>query len=361
MSEVGGNFDDVFAIDDCRWALVIGDVCGTGPDAAAVTAIARHTIRAAATHGADPPAALVWLNDALHAGNRGLFATVAYLTLEPNGDGTWQITTTSAGHPFPVIGRLPTAPLGWSGSPGMLVGAVPSITVTPVEGRLERGDTLVLYTDGVTDVSPPHGLDPDELEKLVARACERETDVEDIAVGLGREIEQVLPISERNDDVACRDRARHLSTASQSQSPASDGLCHVATRRRRRGPHPAIDLRGRAGTADRASSRPAGAGTRPSVVDAGVDHGPQLGDALLGIVLDAVEVRTQLLQRAAVGEEHLHHRLELERRRRRWFAEPRAEGRRPAGVIAYTVRGRLPVCSSLAVAKPAATRCCGSS
>jgi serine phosphatase RsbU (regulator of sigma subunit) len=144
---------------------------------------------------------LAWLNDALHAGNRGLFATVAYLTLEPNGDGTWQITTTSAGHPFPVIVRADgTARM--VGSPGMLVGAVPSITVTPVEGRLERGDTLVLYTDGVTDVSPPHGLDPDALEKLVARACERETDAEDIAVGLGREIEEVLPISERNDDVA---------------------------------------------------------------------------------------------------------------------------------------------------------------
>jgi serine phosphatase RsbU (regulator of sigma subunit) len=60
----------------------------------------------------------------------------------------------------------------------------------------------VLYTDGVTDVSPPYGLDPDALEKLVARATEGETDAEDIAVALGREVEEVLPISERNDDVA---------------------------------------------------------------------------------------------------------------------------------------------------------------
>jgi serine phosphatase RsbU (regulator of sigma subunit) len=68
VSEVGGDFYDALAIDDRRWALVIGDVCGTGPDAAAVTAIA-HTIRAAATHGADPPRCSR-LNDALHAGNR---------------------------------------------------------------------------------------------------------------------------------------------------------------------------------------------------------------------------------------------------------------------------------------------------
>ena len=78
---------------------------------------------------------LAWLNNALHAGNRGLFATVAYLTLEPNGDGTWQITATSAGHPFPVIVRA-AGTTELVGSPGMLVGAVPSITVTPVEGRL---------------------------------------------------------------------------------------------------------------------------------------------------------------------------------------------------------------------------------
>jgi len=201
VSDVGGDFYDAFAIDDHRWALVIGDVCGTGPDAAAVTAIARHTIRAAAKHGADPATVLEWLNDALHAGNRELFATVAYLTLERRSDGTWALTATSAGHPFPLIVRAEgkTAPVG---APGMLVGAVPSITVTPVEATLRRGDTLVLYTDGVTDVSPPHGLDPEALEKLVARASERQTDAEEIAVALGREIEDVLPISERNDDVA---------------------------------------------------------------------------------------------------------------------------------------------------------------
>ena len=202
MSEVGGDFYDAFAIDDRRWALVIGDVCGTGPDAAAVTAIARHTIRAAATHGADPPAVLAWLNDALHAGNRGLFATVAYLTLEPNGDGSWQITTTSAGHPFPVIVRA-DGTTRMVGSPGMLVGAVPSITVTPVEGRLERGDTLVLYTDGVTDVSPPHGTRSRRSSRSSSPRLPRERPTRKTSPArLGREIEEVLPISERNDDVA---------------------------------------------------------------------------------------------------------------------------------------------------------------
>ena len=198
---MGGDFYDAFAIDERRWAVLIGDVCGTGPDAAAVTAIARHTVRAAATHGAEPAVVLTWLNDALHAGNRGLFCTVAYLTLEPNGDGGWSYTSTSAGHPFPLLVRADgeVTPIG---APGMLVGAVPSITVAPVEGSVQRGDTLVLYTDGVTDVAPPHGIDPEALARMVAKAAEGEVSAEQIAARLGEAIEAVLPISERNDDVA---------------------------------------------------------------------------------------------------------------------------------------------------------------
>jgi PAS domain S-box-containing protein len=201
VSEVGGDFYDAFKIDDQRWAVLIGDVCGTGPDAAAVTAIARHTVRAAATHGAEPALVLRWLNDALHAGNRELFCTVAYLTLEPTGGGEWRYTSTSAGHPFPLlVTRAGEAtPIGKA---GMLVGAVPSITVTTVDGVLEPGDTVVLYTDGVTDVSPPHGIDPEALARMVAKAAEGEVSAEDIAARLGNAIEEVLPISERNDDVA---------------------------------------------------------------------------------------------------------------------------------------------------------------
>ncbi len=201
VSEVGGDFYDAFAIDDNRWAVLIGDVCGTGPDAAAVTAMARHTVRAAATHGAGPVEVLTWLNDALHAGHRDLFCTAAYLTLEPGDGGTWRYTATSAGHPLPLLVTA-SGEASTIGEPGMLVGAVPSITVTTVEGTLQPGDTVVLYTDGVTDVSPPHGIDPDALERMVAKAAEGDPSAEEIAVRLGDLIEEVLPISERNDDVA---------------------------------------------------------------------------------------------------------------------------------------------------------------
>ena len=65
VTDVGGDFYDIFELGDRRWAIVIGDVCGTGPNAAAVTAIVRHTIRAAATHGAGYHEVLSWVNDAL--------------------------------------------------------------------------------------------------------------------------------------------------------------------------------------------------------------------------------------------------------------------------------------------------------
>jgi PAS domain S-box-containing protein len=201
VSEVGGDFYDVFPIDDHQWAFVIGDVCGTGPDAAAVTAIARHTIRAAATHGSSPSEVLRWLNDALHAGHRDLFCTVAYLTLEKADDGRWAYTTTAAGHPLP----LRISPDGMTtaiGVPGTLVGAVEAISVTTTTGELTTGDTVVLYTDGVTDVSPPHGLDPAALTGIVRKATEGGGSAEDVAGRLGDAIEDLLPIIERNDDVA---------------------------------------------------------------------------------------------------------------------------------------------------------------
>ena len=201
VSEVGGDFYDIFPIDDHRWAFVIGDVCGTGPDAAAVTAIARHTIRAAATHGSSPSEVLRWLNDALHAGHRGLFCTVAYLTLERVDDIRWTFTATAAGHPLPlhVTGRGAVTSLG---VPGTLVGAVATISVTTTEGELASGDTVVLYTDGVTDVAPPNGLDPEGLAALMRRATAGEGSAEEVAVRLGDAIEEHLPIRERNDDVA---------------------------------------------------------------------------------------------------------------------------------------------------------------
>jgi serine phosphatase RsbU (regulator of sigma subunit) len=201
VSEVGGDFYDVFPIGDRRWAVVIGDVCGTGPRAAAVTAVARHTIRAAATHGEDHVSVLTWVNDAILNGDSDLFCTVLYSTLELLDDGTWMFTSAAGGHPLPVL-VAPDGSASSIGPYGTLIGVLPEISVTPTSTILRPGSTIMLHTDGVNDVAPPHDLDAKALEQLVASAAEGGGTADDIAERIGASIASTLPIPDRDDDVA---------------------------------------------------------------------------------------------------------------------------------------------------------------
>src|SRR4051794_5524844 len=101
-NEVGGDFYDVFQQGDGSWALVVGDVCGKGPQAAAVTALARYTLRAHAVAGLRPSYMLARLNDALLRQRAPGFVTVALARLEFN-DGGARVELTTAGHPLPVL------------------------------------------------------------------------------------------------------------------------------------------------------------------------------------------------------------------------------------------------------------------
>lgn len=197
--EVGGDFYDLFPLGPDRFAFAIGDVCGTGADAAAVTVIARHTIRAAARHGIDASHVVEWVNQALLEGGRGRFCTVCYGTLERSGDGTWRMTTTAAGHPLPVVRRADGSTLQ-VGQPGTLVGAFPTISVTVVETVLGPGDVVVLYTDGLTDLPPPLGADADDVEKELAALAGPAADA--VAEGLLDWLARRTAGEEHGDDVA---------------------------------------------------------------------------------------------------------------------------------------------------------------
>jgi hypothetical protein len=143
---VGGDFYDVFPLGGERWAIVIGDVCGSGPNAAAVTAIARHTMRAAAMHGAAGADALDWTNLALHAGNRDLFCTAVFSTVERTLGG-WRFTSTAAGHPLPLLARA-DGEVSTVGELGSLLGVLPELELGTASVELRPGDTLIFYTDG---------------------------------------------------------------------------------------------------------------------------------------------------------------------------------------------------------------------
>ncbi|MBX7067989.1 MAG: SpoIIE family protein phosphatase [Microthrixaceae bacterium] len=200
-TEVGGDFYDVFDLDD-RWAVVMGDVCGTGPVAAATTGLARHTIRASAWHGAGPSEVLAELNGAMLRSGRTTFCTVSYSTITPLPDGTgFELECVSGGHPLPVLCRSSGEVMA-VGTPGTLVGMLSAVTHSATRVTLSAGDTLVLYTDGVTDVRPPDDLTSAELAELVRVSCAGATTADEVADRLRDGVEAVLPLSERHDDIA---------------------------------------------------------------------------------------------------------------------------------------------------------------
>ena len=166
--EVGGDFYDLFETGD-RWTAMIGDVSGKGAQAAALTALVRHTARGVADRG--PIEALRAVNHAvLRETAPGTFATLCIGSLEPGPEGV-EIAVVVAGHPPPLVARSdgaiesiqPTAPL---------VGVMDEIEVAETRLRLAAGETLVLYTDGLIEARRrgEAPLGEDRLRAVVAEA-----------------------------------------------------------------------------------------------------------------------------------------------------------------------------------------------
>ena len=152
---VGGDFYDLFQGDDGAWAVVVGDVCGKGASAAAVTGLARYTLRAAAMRESRPSRVLELLNDAmLRQRAPHEFCTVAFARLEANGGHGARATVSSGGHPLPLVLRA-DGPVEAIGSHGTLLGVVPEPKLSDATVELRAGDALVLYTDGLTDAHAP--------------------------------------------------------------------------------------------------------------------------------------------------------------------------------------------------------------
>lgn len=154
---VGGDFFDVFRLGTNEWGLVIGDVCGKGAPAAALTALTRYTLRAAAVHHTEPSAVLRELNTAVLAEPEadGRFCSVVYGRLELDRCGAW-ITLASGGHPRPIVVRR----AGWldvRGQGGSLIGLFDSPELADDLVGLGPGDALVLCTDGITEARSPTG------------------------------------------------------------------------------------------------------------------------------------------------------------------------------------------------------------
>lgn len=150
MLDVGGDFYDAVPRPDGSIALLIGDVCGRGAEAAALTGLARHTLRTLLEQGTDPGTALSRLNRALRQERASRFLTAVVATLTPRPDGTALLSTCSAGHPPPLVLRSDgTVSEVLSG--GLLLGVLDDVSYESHEELIAPGDTLVLFTDGLTE------------------------------------------------------------------------------------------------------------------------------------------------------------------------------------------------------------------
>ena len=162
--QLGGDFYDLFPVAGDRWAFFLGDVCGKGPEAASLTSLTRYTLRAAAHHDPDPASALTTLNAVLHERYTGdgnpRYCTCIFGIIEPGGeDGPTTVRLASGGHPPALVlrsdGRAEFLPTPG----GLLIGIVPGAPIGTAETVLAPGDTVVLYTDGLTEARTGPGRD----------------------------------------------------------------------------------------------------------------------------------------------------------------------------------------------------------
>ncbi|MFF7797857.1 PP2C family protein-serine/threonine phosphatase [Streptomyces olivaceus] len=155
VDEVGGDFYDLFPLTAGTWGLFLGDVCGKGAVAAAVTSLARYTLRAAAVYDPDPAAVLANLNTVLNHEYNGTdprFCTVVFGLLTPDEDrGGFRITLASGGHPPALLMRADGTADFLPTPGGQLIGVLPDAHIATTTVHLAPGDTLLLHTDGLTE------------------------------------------------------------------------------------------------------------------------------------------------------------------------------------------------------------------
>lgn len=151
---VCGDFYDFVPLGDGRMGFVLGDVCGTGPTAANDAALTRYTLRSYAPEESDPASLMERLNS--HIGDHlGVerFVRLLFAALDPERGRLEYVT---AGHVPPVIYRTRTRSVEWLQEGGIALGIEPDSSYKSGQVHLEPGDTLVLYTDGVTE-APRNG------------------------------------------------------------------------------------------------------------------------------------------------------------------------------------------------------------
>jgi sigma-B regulation protein RsbU (phosphoserine phosphatase) len=191
----GGDFYDLFEIDDGRCGFFIGDVCGHGVTATSTMALARYTLRGVG-HAVDSPAEVLGrLDEALLGGGVNEYCTAVYGSARRAEDGGADLVLAVGGHPLPVLLPHDGEPRE-VGEHGTLLG-FPNIPPhhTNVELHLRPGDQLLLFTDGLLECPEPRV----SVEELLATINPGPTPSDTIETVLAN---HHVDVRSRSDDTA---------------------------------------------------------------------------------------------------------------------------------------------------------------
>jgi serine phosphatase RsbU (regulator of sigma subunit)/putative methionine-R-sulfoxide reductase with GAF domain len=197
--EIGGDFYDVFERAPGEWVLAVGDVCGKGTAAAAITGLARHTLRVASANEPSPAQILRVLNRSLrHQVRNETFCTVALAVLTGTGESI-RVTASAGGHPPPLVLRS-GGTIEEGAPPGTLLGVYDDVETADRRQELSAGDVIVFYTDGVTEARRSGRMFGEErLRELLAECAGMS------AAGIAERIERAVLeywLGPPRDDVA---------------------------------------------------------------------------------------------------------------------------------------------------------------
>jgi serine phosphatase RsbU (regulator of sigma subunit) len=219
--EVGGDFYDAFGDRESCW-LVVGDVCGKGAEAAALTGFLRHTTAAYAREETRPARVLEQVNRAMLAQNfDGRFAT-AILAHMRFDRACVELTLAAAGHPAALLTRA-DGEVSELGPNGTLLGIFPDPTIEEVSTTLSPGDSLALYTDGLAEAHAPRRIVT--VEEMVFRLAQTQQASAQASIDalLG-----LIDLDHRvGDDIAIL--AAHIPRPS-TRAPAAHGLAGLLAR-----------------------------------------------------------------------------------------------------------------------------------
>ena len=199
--EMGGDFYDFFTLDDGRLSVVMADVSGKGVPAAFFMAIARTVMRAAAARHPTPGPCLEEVNDAICEQNpQDLFVTLFYGILDPK---TGEFVYANAGHNPPFVVKRPGDVQALPMTGGMAVGVMPGLPYSEDATTLAPGDTMFLYTDGITEA-----MNVDEEEFTEARleavlADGHALPVDAVLTNVTSAVVEFVAGAEQSDDITC--------------------------------------------------------------------------------------------------------------------------------------------------------------